>query len=45
MNLVKQLLPPGTSRLVRAQGTYISDEEIRSVLGFVKKQAVLFYHL
>jgi S-DNA-T family DNA segregation ATPase FtsK/SpoIIIE len=32
-------LPPGTSRLVRAQGTFVTDEEIRSVLDFVKEQA------
>jgi S-DNA-T family DNA segregation ATPase FtsK/SpoIIIE len=32
-------LPPATSRLVRLQGTYVSDEEIRQVLDFVRKQA------
>ncbi|MBM4043724.1 MAG: DNA translocase FtsK [Planctomycetes bacterium] len=33
------LLPPGTSKLVRAQGTYVSDDEIRNVVEFLKKQA------
>ena len=32
-------LPPATARLVRAQGTYVSDEEIRRVADFVKSQA------
>lgn len=30
---------PGTSKLVRAQGTYVSDEEIRSVVEYLKAQA------
>jgi len=31
-------LPPGTSGLVRAQGTYLSDDEINAVVGFVRAQ-------
>jgi len=29
--------PPGSSRLVRAQGAYVSDEEITSIVEFLKK--------
>jgi S-DNA-T family DNA segregation ATPase FtsK/SpoIIIE len=29
--------PPGSSRLVRAQGAYVSDEEITSIVEFMKK--------
>ncbi len=32
-------LPPGTSTLIRAQGAYISDEEINRVVDFICKQA------
>ncbi len=32
------LLPPGTSNLVRAQGTYISDREIRKICRFLKRE-------
>ncbi len=32
-------LPPGTSKTKRAQGVYISDEEIRDVVDFCKAQA------
>ena len=32
-------LPPGSSQLLRAQGVYISDEEINKVVSFVCKQA------
>jgi len=31
-------LQPGTSKLIRAQGTYVSDEEIRRVVEFAKAQ-------
>ncbi len=31
-------VPPGTSDLVRVQGTYVSDHEIRNVVDFVNKQ-------
>ena len=33
------MLPPATSRLVRLQGTYVSDEEIKGVLEFISEQA------
>jgi len=33
------LLPPQTAKLVRAQGTYVSDEEVRRVVDFVSRQA------
>jgi DNA segregation ATPase FtsK/SpoIIIE, S-DNA-T family len=29
--------PPGTSRLVRAQGAYVSDEEVHEILEFIKR--------
>jgi S-DNA-T family DNA segregation ATPase FtsK/SpoIIIE len=29
--------PPGTSRVVRAQGAYVSDEEIQSIVSFLKE--------
>ena len=32
-------LPPGTSNVVRAQGTFISDPEIRDIVKFVRNQA------
>jgi S-DNA-T family DNA segregation ATPase FtsK/SpoIIIE len=32
------LLPPGTSRLVRAQGSYVSEAEIMQVVGFLEAQ-------
>ena len=32
-------LPPGTSNLIRAQGTFISDKEINNVVEFVRKEA------
>jgi len=32
------LLPPGTSRLVRAQGSYVSEEEINRVVDFLESQ-------
>jgi S-DNA-T family DNA segregation ATPase FtsK/SpoIIIE len=32
-------LPPGSSQLMRAQGAYISDDEINSVIDYIKKQA------
>ncbi len=31
-------VPPGTSDLVRVQGTYVSDREIKNVVEFVKRQ-------
>lgn len=32
-------LPPGSSHLIRAQGTYISDEEINQIVAYVCNQA------
>lgn len=32
-------LPPGTSNLIRAQGSFISDEEINLIIDFIAKQA------
>ncbi|MEE9199989.1 MAG: DNA translocase FtsK 4TM domain-containing protein, partial [Candidatus Brocadiales bacterium] len=32
-------MPPGTSELVRVQGTYTSNEEVERVVGFLKRQA------
>ena len=32
-------MPPGTSKLIRAQGTYVDDSEIQRVVKFVKEQA------
>ena len=32
-------LPPGSSHLIRAQGTYISDEEINQIVEFICNQA------
>lgn len=31
-------LPPGTSSLIRAQGAYISDEEIHKIISFINNQ-------
>ena len=32
-------LPPGTSKLVRSQGAFVSDSEVRNVVGFLKERA------
>ncbi|HWO40513.1 MAG TPA: FtsK/SpoIIIE domain-containing protein, partial [Candidatus Eisenbacteria bacterium] len=32
-------LPPGTARLIRIQGAFVSDQEVRKVIGFIKRQA------
>lgn len=32
-------MPPGTSKLIRAQGTYVDDTEIERVVQFIKEQA------
>jgi S-DNA-T family DNA segregation ATPase FtsK/SpoIIIE len=37
-------IPPGTSRLVRAQGSYTSDKEIRAVTDFCRAQGKPDYH-
>ncbi len=33
------LLPPGTSRLVRAQGTFVSEEEVARIVAFLEEQS------
>ena len=37
-------LPPGQSKLVRAQGSFISDEELRAIVDHAKKQGEPRYH-
>jgi S-DNA-T family DNA segregation ATPase FtsK/SpoIIIE len=32
-------LPPGTARLTRVHGTFVSDQEVRKVMTFIKQQA------
>ncbi|MCI0382660.1 MAG: DNA translocase FtsK [Chlamydiae bacterium] len=36
-------MPPGSSHLVRAQGTFVSDEEIERVIEYITKQAPAQY--
>ena len=36
-------LPPGTSQLMRAQGAYVSDEEINRIIKFIEEQAPTNY--
>jgi S-DNA-T family DNA segregation ATPase FtsK/SpoIIIE len=38
-------LPPGSARLIRAQGSYITDQEIQSIVDFIAKQAKPSYEL
>ncbi len=38
-------LPPGTSRMTRAQGVLVTDEEIRGLVDFVSKQATPAFEL
>jgi S-DNA-T family DNA segregation ATPase FtsK/SpoIIIE len=37
-------LPPGTSKLIRAQGTFVAEEELRAVTNHVRAQAEPNYH-
>jgi len=37
------ILPPGTSDLKRVHGGFVSDEDIRKVVGFIKEQAAPTY--
>jgi len=37
-------LPPGSSKLVRAQGTFVDDDELRSVVRFCKEQRGQEFH-
>jgi DNA segregation ATPase FtsK/SpoIIIE, S-DNA-T family len=38
-------LPPGSAKLTRAQGSYISDQEIQSIVDFIAKQGKPSYEL
>jgi S-DNA-T family DNA segregation ATPase FtsK/SpoIIIE len=38
-------LPPGTSKVVRAQGALTSDEDIRQITDFIKQQATPDYNI
>ena len=38
-------LPPGSAKLIRAQGSLITDQEILSIVGFIAKQAKPSYEL
>ena len=31
-------LPPGTARLTRVHGAFVSDQEVRKVMKFIKQQ-------
>jgi S-DNA-T family DNA segregation ATPase FtsK/SpoIIIE len=37
-------LPPGSSKLLRAQGAFVSDEEVAAVVGRIKDQVAPSYH-
>ena len=39
------LLPPGTSKIVRAQGAMCTDEEIRRIVDFIKAQGTPAYEM
>ncbi len=39
------LLPPGTANLIRAQGTYVSDNDINSVIAHICEQAPTDYQI
>ncbi|ATZ18883.1 DNA translocase [Williamsoniiplasma somnilux] len=36
-------MPPGSSELIRAQGAYLSDEEIENIVDYVKNQDIVNY--
>jgi S-DNA-T family DNA segregation ATPase FtsK/SpoIIIE len=38
------LLPPGSSKLVRAQGTYVEEDELRAILGDLSQKAKPEFH-
>ena len=38
-------LPPGTARITRVHGAFVSDQEVRKVMKFIKQQARPNYHL
>jgi len=37
-------LPPGSSKLIRAQGTYVSDEEVKNAIQFLAEQTEPEFH-
>jgi len=37
-------LPPGSSKLVRAQGTYLEDAELKAMINFLKERAEPEFH-
>jgi S-DNA-T family DNA segregation ATPase FtsK/SpoIIIE len=37
-------LPPGSSKLVRAQGTYLEDSELKSVINFLRERGKPEFH-
>jgi len=37
-------LPPGSSKLVRAQGTFLEDSEVREVIGFLREKSKPEFH-
>jgi S-DNA-T family DNA segregation ATPase FtsK/SpoIIIE len=37
-------LPPGSAKLIRAQGTYLEDHELRDVIDFLKERAKPEFH-
>ncbi len=37
-------LPPGSSKLVRAQGTYLEDSEVKEVIGFLRDRSKPEFH-
>jgi S-DNA-T family DNA segregation ATPase FtsK/SpoIIIE len=38
-------LPPGSAKLIRAQGAFITDQEILDIVGFIAKQAKPSYEM
>jgi S-DNA-T family DNA segregation ATPase FtsK/SpoIIIE len=37
-------MPPGTARLIRVHGAFVSDHEVRRVMKFIKQQGRPTYH-
>ena len=37
-------LPPGSAKLIRAQGTFVDDHELREVIGFLRERAEPEFH-
>lgn len=37
-------LPPGSAKLIRAQGAFVSDEELRNVVRYAREQGQPNYH-